>query len=139
MDGDAGSNWSGWISMKVISAFGTTFGAVGAIVQSHASVSAFALPSAILSGFIIAFLVKKLVDFLKRQEGDAVYNRTSLLGLEGTMLLGVTGNDIGEAQFIYESQLASFPARSEGEEEIHNGDKVIVVAVSSILTVKKVQ
>jgi hypothetical protein len=144
VDGDigdsyTGSGWSGWISMKVMAAFGTAFGASGAIVQAHASIASFALPVAIFSGLIIAFLVKKLVDFLKKQEGDSVYNRNSLLGLEGTMLLGVTGNDIGEAQFVYESQLASFPARSKGGEEIKNGDKIIVVSVSSILTVEKVQ
>jgi len=133
-----GGGWQAWFSLKVISAFGTAFGAAGAIATVNARTAPWATFIALLSGAVIGFLVKWLIAFLSGQEGSAAFRRTELAGKEGMVVLGILDGGIGEAQFMVDGQIVNLPARSSDGKAIGQGAKIVVDAVGSVLTVKKV-
>lgn len=132
-----GGGFSSWFSLKVISAFGTTFGSSGAIAVANNVVGPLALAIALLSGVVIGYIVKRLICFLSSQEGSAAYNRASLAGQHGTLTMGILDDGVGEAQFVVDGQLVSHPARSCDGKAIHQGETVVVENVGSVLSVKR--
>lgn len=135
---EGGGGWQAWFSIKVLSAFGTAFGASGAISSIHANTAAWSIPIALGSGFVCGFVVKTLIGFLGNQEGNATYSRTDLAGQEGTIIMGILeGDEIGEAQFIVDGQIVNFPAKSSDGKSISQGEKIVVETVGSVLVVKR--
>jgi membrane protein implicated in regulation of membrane protease activity len=133
------SGWSGWFSIKVISAFGTAFGTSGALATLNDATKPFAILIAVFSGLVIAALVKRLIGFLMRNESSAAFDRSALLGKEGSIVLGIEAGGIGEAQFLVGGQLVTLPAKSADGKPVAQGSTVVVEAAGSVLVVRPKQ
>ena len=137
--GGESGGWSGWFSIKVMAAFGTAFGAAGALALVGGAPRAWALAIAALSGVVIGYSVKLLTSYLKRQEMSGSYNRASLAGQKGTMICGAINGGIGEAQFIVDGQMVNMSAKSTDGKSISQGEQVVVETVGSVLLVSRVK
>lgn len=135
---EGAGEWHAWLNIKVISAFGTAFGASGAIASVNNCTMPISIAIALASGFVCGLAVKNLVGFMHRQVGNAIFNRSELTGKEGTIVMGILdGNEIGEAQFLVAGQLVNFPAKSLDGRPIGQGEKIVVDTVGSVLVVKR--
>ncbi len=93
IDGDAevdgGGGFGHWFSLKVICAFGTAFGAGGAIAKCYDASPTQSLLIALASGGVLGFLVSQLLGFLYKQQATSSYSRRSLLGKEGSVTMTI--------------------------------------------------
>lgn len=135
---EGGGGWQAWLSIKVISAFGTAFGASGAVASLHPTTSSWAILIALASGYVCGWGVKVVISFLGSQEGDASFSRSDLADKEGTIIMGILeGDEIGEAQFVVGGQVVNFPVKSRDGKSICQGDRIVVETVGSVLVVKR--
>lgn len=127
----------GWLSLKVISAFGTGFGATGWVATANGLSQGWSLACAIGSGLVIAFLIRLLIQSLRKSECNSSFSRSQLVGKQGTVILGILDGQTGEAQFVINGELVSVPAKSDDGKAISQGVQVSVVASGAVMVVKK--
>lgn len=114
----------GWLSIKVISAFGTAFGSAGAIAVAN-GFGGIAIWCAIGSGLVIAILCRGLMMALYKSECTTSNNRSSIVGTTGTLTIGIVDSNLGEAQFNINNELVAVPVRSCDGKSIRTGSLVI--------------
>lgn len=136
-DADAGGGYH-WLSFKVFMAFGTAFGAAGAIARSYDVHRSYSVLIAIAAGLVLAFIAERLVSFFYQQQASSSFSSGELLGRKGSVILGILPGGTGEVQVSIRGGTVSRPARSQDGDEIRQGETVEIVATGSPLTVRKV-
>jgi membrane protein implicated in regulation of membrane protease activity len=127
----------GWLSIKVISAFGTGFGAAGLIASANGLPYGWSLACAIGSGVVLAIIIRFLIGCFRKAECNSSFSRSQLVGKQGAVILGILDGAIGEAQFVHGGELVSVPSKSEDGKAIPQGSQVIVVSAGSVMVVRK--
>lgn len=127
----------GWLSVKVIAAFGTAFGAAGLVAMANKVPHGWSLLIAIGSGIVLAFLIRMLIGIFRRSECNSSFSRAQLVGKTGTVTLGILEGKIGEAQFSFNGESVSVPVKSEDGKEISQGTQVTGTAYGAIMIVKR--
>ena len=128
----------GWLSLKVISAFGTAFGAAGLVASANGAPVWISLACSVASGFVVAFVVRLFIRAFRSAECNSSFSRSQLVGKQGSVIMAILEGMIGEAQFSNNGELVTVPAKSEDGKAIAQGTRVVVVASGSVMVVKAV-
>lgn len=136
LDTDSGHHW---LSIKVISAFMTAFGAGGAIAHIYGLSVGWSVLIGIGAGIIVAAIVETLLSFFYSQQSTSSYRVTQLAGKPGTVTLTILPGRIGEVAVQMADANIRKPARSQNPaEEIGQGESIVVVSAdASGLVVEK--
>ena len=68
----------GWLSIKVIAAFGTAFGAAGLVSRAYGVSHGRSLWIAIAAGLVLAFLIRILIRSFRNSECNSSFSRWSV-------------------------------------------------------------
>src|SRR3989338_7870973 len=113
-DGDhGGETIHHWLSLKVVSAFGTGFGAAGGIANIGGLSLFWQTGVGLAVGIAMAAIVDALIAFLYRQQSTSNFDTSELIGKPATVTLGILPGKIGEVSIRYAGANIAKPARSQ--------------------------
>lgn len=125
-DGDMGGGHH-WLSLKVLSAFATAFGASGAIARAYDVSVPWSMAIGLAAGFIIASIADFIIMLFFKQQASSSFSIQNLNGLEGIVTLTIQPNQYGEVSVHYQGNNITRRAKcSNPNESIPQGDAVIV-------------
>ena len=137
-DGGAGHHW---LSVKVLSAFITAFGAGGAIARAYDASMLWSIVTGLVLGLIVGFVADFIIVLFYRQQTTSSFSVGKLAGKTGTVALPILKGKFGEVTVNYKGNSITRRAKNtDAEEEIGQGTLVeIVTADASGFIVKKQQ
>ena len=117
--------------LRVISAFGTSFGASGAIATYlHANVVAASLIG-VAFGFSTGLIAYQFARFLYAQQSGDVFEIANLAGKTAEVSVAIPGSGAGEVTCIVGGESRSFFARSRDGISIDRGTRVSILEATS--------
>lgn len=125
-------------SVKILSVFGTTFGAVGAISTHYGLSGGFSSLIGLAVGFPIGWLAFQFYKYMFRLQASSTVSACEAVGGLAEVHTAIPANGLGEVSFVTKGQRTYLPARSEDGAGIPAGSTVEVVAnPSGTLVVRK--
>jgi membrane protein implicated in regulation of membrane protease activity len=126
-------------SLRVISVFGTVFGAVGAICTHLGLGIGWSTLAGLASGLILAALAFQLYKYMFSQQSDSTVSANNAIGGLAEVHTPIPADGVGEVSFVTKGQRTYMPARSEDGTPISAGRTVAVVANPSGTLVVKIK
>lgn len=100
------------LSLKIIAIFAGIFGVVGAIVRAYGGEHHWAIISGTASGIVAAIPAYWLVKALHQAQSTTEYSEGALVGREGTVVVAIPSDGMGQVQVVHGLETITRPARS---------------------------
>jgi membrane protein implicated in regulation of membrane protease activity len=107
-----GAEGSSPLSLKIIAIFAGIFGVVGAIVRAYGGPHHWAILSGAASGILAAIPAYWLVRALHANQSTTEYSERALVGREGTVVVAIPAEGMGQVQVAHGLETVTRPARS---------------------------
>lgn len=135
-DFDSGHHW---LSVKVLSAFATAFGASGSIARAYDISVPWSIAIGLVFGFIIAATADFIIVLFYRQQISSTFSIENLAGKLGTVKLTIQPGQFGEVAVYYRGNNITRRAKcQDAEESVEQGELVkLILADASGFIVKK--
>jgi len=126
------------ISLRTLSAAATFFGLVGKTILAHGYANSTAFVLASVAGFTAMYCVYWLFKQVYRFENTGTENIRNAIGAEATVYVPIPGKQsgAGKVTFKLQNRLVEYVAVTEDEERLKTGDKVVVVGIVNVGTVR---
>jgi len=100
------------LSLKIIAIFAGIFGVVGAIVRAYGGEHHWAIISGTAAGIVAAIPAYWLVKALHQSQSTTEYSEGALVGREGTIVVAIPADGMGQVQVVHGLETITRPARS---------------------------
>ena len=130
-----------FVSIRSIIAFGTLFSWAGAIYLMGGASPVWAILYSIIWGVVAMFLASYLIYKLLGFQETGNIRLTSALGEEGTVYITLPPGGVGQVRVMVSGVLSYVKARSNSEEPLIHGTKVLVIGIDddNVIEVKALE
>lgn len=133
-----GGTGHNWLSIRVISAFATAFGAGGSISLLCGLSNGWAIFIAICAGCLLGFLVDLAMVYLWKSQGSTHYSLEQMIGKEAVVNLTIRPGRIGQIAIEVNGERHIHQAVSHQDTEIKENVRVKVVSAGNPAVVERI-
>jgi membrane protein implicated in regulation of membrane protease activity len=113
-----------------IVSFLTVFGGIGMIGTSHKIGAAVLFAVALISGFIVSFILYKFIVVpLYKAQNTSAFSRKSLVGIKAKVISPIYEKGFGTIAYVVNSKKYNAPAQHVGGMAIAQGEEVIIYEI----------
>ncbi|HLX61225.1 MAG TPA: NfeD family protein [Planctomycetota bacterium] len=120
-------------SMKVISTFGTGFGAAGTIATYYGQSPLIASMFGVIFGSLLGGVMYAFMAVITRQQASSLIDTDTLVNQSGTVTVAIEKDSVGEVAVSHAGNYTTYSARAAGSKPIQKGRHVRVVRTSGSL------
>lgn len=117
-----------WLSVKVWASFALGFGLLGTVFTLYRIPTFILWTATILGGALFAVVTSRMLAFLYQTQADSPVSVEELNGRIGRVVLAIPPGRTGEVEVRMGATVVCHPARSDDNEELRQGDEVVIVS-----------
>ena len=130
-DGAQGGTLSvGMFSVRGVALLATGFGGAGFLIYVSTGKILFSTASALVGGYIFAFVVLYTLKIFKSQQANSMISLSAAIGADGIVTISIPEDGLGEVSLVVSGTEMFKPARSVNGRPIKSGARVQVSQVS---------
>jgi hypothetical protein len=116
----------GMFSVRGVALLATGFGGLGFLIYSATEKLLFSTASALIGGYLFAFVVLYTLKIFKSQQANSLVNTASAIGAQGIVTVSIPEDGMGEVSLLVSGVEMFKPAVSAGSGPIKSGTRVRV-------------
>ena len=117
-------------SVRGVALLATGFGGAGFLIYVSTGKILFSTASALVGGYIFAFVVLYTLKIFKSQQANSMISMSAAIGADGIVTISIPEDGLGEVSLVVSGTEMFKPARSMNGRPIKSGARVQVSQVS---------
>jgi hypothetical protein len=120
-----------FISLQGLTAFFMMFGLAGLALSKSAQPDLVSLAGGIIAGTFTVWVLSRIFIGAQRLQSEGTINMKNAIGLEGTVYLRISADDIGKVNLVLQGALKEFNAVAADKGTIQTGERVRVLGLTA--------